>query len=151
MRKLIHARECGDDFFQNSTRRIQLLRSLLNAGADTVFIKFLLNSESEFTDLPANVLRMIARVSRTEFGERMNGFFEDVGLILDWVRAEKPIIDKHRERAGWAWLMRKQTEWHLRGDLAKARLRTLSWESLLAEFVDGKYRVVPLQNQSGAC
>lgn len=97
---------------------------------------------------PAWFRRAAAVYANSLPGDQVANFVEnDYANACDWVRANLARPDANQLRAGWKWIKRQSDEWHKQISERGSR-RNLSWRSLVDEYEEGDYRVVPLVTSS---
>jgi hypothetical protein len=93
---------------------------------------------------PAWFRRAAAAYANSLPSDQVADFVEnDYANACDWVHANLTRPDANQLRAGWKWIKRQSDEWHKRTS-QRGTYRNLSWQSLVDEYEEGDYRVVPL-------
>lgn len=74
-------------------------------------------------------------------------YLEQLATVLDWAVCVRPVLDKNQRHAGWPWLCRSAETWD-RQWLEQRLSDPRRWESAVAEYQDGAFKVVPLTTAS---
>jgi len=91
------------------------------------------------------VLRAILQEGERRIQNRSHQKFmeDDVGEIVTWLEAAKPILDKNQLRQGWKYLASRASKWKVECE-ASDTLKDLAWDCLLPETTVGSWAIVPL-------
>jgi len=86
--------------------RPKIVNQLAHVYSDYGPLRIYLNETSRI-----GFLRQLIRAGRDS--KNLNKFYESQSsLVFDWIRFERPQLDRNQADAPWSWYMQKQEEWH---------------------------------------